>query len=349
MLVPRTFRFRATSARRWFTLVAALGLGPTALGAQRSEPPRVVFPQELQARVNGVGLNYLDWGGTGDLMLLLPGWSHTAHAWAGIAPAFTDRYRVVGLTRRGHGSSEKPIAGFTLEALVDDIVAFIGALGAQRVVLVGHSFAGREMPLVAERLGSRVAGMIFLDAVYDWPMMGRNPGTADINRLMLPPDSVFGSYAALEAWYRWRDPETWGPVAAVTLRAQTHLAADGRLAWQLPLAELGKQLGWMATTGTDYAAIKVPVLAVWARMLEPALRAMRATGYSAEDQALFRRWVTEVDVPVKQSGLAALRRAAGPVTVVELESPHLLTWYDPVRIIAEMDRFLGSLPAPSGR
>lgn len=164
---------------------------------------------------------------------------------------------------------------------------------------------------------------------------------------MEPPDSAFASHATLDAWYRWRGPETWSPVAAATLRSQTHLSAQGRLAWQLPLAELGEQLEWMATKGTDYSAIRVPVPAIWTDMLEPASRAMMAAGHSAADLAMFRRWVVETGLMVKQSGLASLHQSSAPVTVVELEAPHLVHWYDPVRVISETNRFLSHLGSPS--
>lgn len=324
-------------------LVGALAFSVAAPLPAQSKSPKIVLPQDLYAQVNGLSLHYLDWGGRGDLLLMLPGWSHTAYTFAGIAPAFTDRFHVVALTRRGHGASAKPDSGFTIEALVDDIVSFVGALGAKRVVLVGHSFGGRELPLVAERLGERTRGLVFLDAVYDWPLMTRHPATATINHYLEPPDSALASYRALDAWYRWRDPETWGPVAAATLRSQTFLTAEGRLEWQLPLAQLAKQLGWMATTGTDYAAIRVPTLAIWANMLEPATRAMKAAGYGPDDVATFRGWVVDGDQVTKKSGLAALRRAKAPVTIIGLSAPHLLHWYDPVRIIREMNGFLNRL------
>ena len=60
----------------------------------------------LQA--NGIRLHYLDWGGSGDTILFLPGFNDTAHVYDHFAPRFTDRFHVVGLTRRGVGESDKP-------------------------------------------------------------------------------------------------------------------------------------------------------------------------------------------------------------------------------------------------
>jgi alpha-beta hydrolase superfamily lysophospholipase len=58
---------------------------------------------------DGVQLEVLDWGGSGPALVLLAGLGSTAHHYDDFAPALTARYRVVGVTRRGHrGSSAAP-------------------------------------------------------------------------------------------------------------------------------------------------------------------------------------------------------------------------------------------------
>src|SRR6185436_17559634 len=56
----------------------------------------------------GVRLHYLDFGGSGPPLLLLPGIGNTAHAYDDFAPALTDRYHVYAITRRGFGESSHP-------------------------------------------------------------------------------------------------------------------------------------------------------------------------------------------------------------------------------------------------
>ncbi len=51
----------------------------------------------------GVNLHYLDWGGSGRALVLLPGLGGTAHLFRGLAPRLAERFRVAALTRRGHG------------------------------------------------------------------------------------------------------------------------------------------------------------------------------------------------------------------------------------------------------
>jgi len=71
--------------------------------------------------VNGVRLHYLDWGGKGKTMLLLHGIGDTPHGFDDFAPRFTNQFRVLGLTRRGHGESEVPDSGYDTATRVEDI------------------------------------------------------------------------------------------------------------------------------------------------------------------------------------------------------------------------------------
>jgi hypothetical protein len=99
--------------------------------------------------VNGVKLHYLDWGGKGETLLFLHGLGDSAHIFDDIAPKFTDHFRVLALTRRGHGLSDKPQTGYETSTLVEDIRQFLDALKIKRVSLVGHSMADKEMTLFA--------------------------------------------------------------------------------------------------------------------------------------------------------------------------------------------------------
>src|SRR5689334_9340772 len=75
--------------------------------------------------VNTVKLHYLDWGGKGDPLLFLHGMGDTAHIYDSLAPKFTNQFRVLGLTRRGHVQSEIPETGYDTATLVEDIRQFL--------------------------------------------------------------------------------------------------------------------------------------------------------------------------------------------------------------------------------
>ena len=117
--------------------------------------------------VNSVKLHYLDWGGKGETILFLHGLGDTAHIFDDLAPKFTNQFRVLGLTRRGHGQSEKPEAGYDTATLVEDIRQFLDALKIERVILVGHSLAGDELTRFAGEHPDRVIKLVYLDAAHD--------------------------------------------------------------------------------------------------------------------------------------------------------------------------------------
>jgi alpha-beta hydrolase superfamily lysophospholipase len=111
-------------------------------------PPKSGF-----VTANSIRLHYLDWGGSGDTILLLPGFNDTAHVYDDFAPQFTDRFHVIGLTRRGVGESDKPADGYDTSTRVEDIRQFLDALSVGKVSLIGHSMAGDELPLFARVIG----------------------------------------------------------------------------------------------------------------------------------------------------------------------------------------------------
>ena len=137
-------------------------------------PPKAGFVQ-----ANGIRLHYLDWGGSGDPILFLPGFNDTAHVYDHFAPRFTDRFHVVGLTRRGVGESDKPADGYDAGTRVEDIRQFLETLGIRKVCLIGHSMAGDELTLFATRYPDRVTKLVYLDAAYDRTRDGYLAGLTD--------------------------------------------------------------------------------------------------------------------------------------------------------------------------
>ena len=135
----------------------------------QSNTPRRSTPSGKDgfASVNGIKLHYVDWGGAGETLLFLTGLGDSAHAFDFIAPTLADRFRVLGLTRRGQDPSDKPASGYDPRSLADDIRAFIDIMKIERVTLVGYSAAGPEETIFASRYPKRVHKLVYLDAIDD--------------------------------------------------------------------------------------------------------------------------------------------------------------------------------------
>ncbi|WP_231372359.1 alpha/beta fold hydrolase, partial [Terracoccus sp. 273MFTsu3.1] len=70
-------------------------------------PGPMDLPSDQFVILDGVRFHYLDWGGNGDPLLLLAGLGCTAHIFAELSPHLSDQFRVIALTRRGHGLTDQ--------------------------------------------------------------------------------------------------------------------------------------------------------------------------------------------------------------------------------------------------
>ena len=120
------------------------------------------------ALLNGLRLHYRDWMGAAGpdapLLLLLHGFTSHARTWDTFAGTFTPRYRVVALDARGHGESAwAPPGEYGVDRHVADVLALLGALGRERVSLVGISMGGRTSYNIAARHPARVERLVVVD------------------------------------------------------------------------------------------------------------------------------------------------------------------------------------------
>ena len=114
-----------------------------------------------------VQLEVLDWGGSGEAIVVLTGLGNSAHIFDEFAYQFTDRFRVFGITRRGYGRSSKPAAGYDLDTRVADDIAVLDFLKINKAIFVGHSIAGVELSKLGAAYPDRVSKLVYLDA-YDY-------------------------------------------------------------------------------------------------------------------------------------------------------------------------------------
>ncbi len=133
-----------------------------------TEAPRDKSPHKSAfVTANGIKMNYLDWGGTGETIVLLTGFGNDAHIFDDFAPIFTDKFHVIGLTRRGFGETDRPASGYETANRVEDVRAFMDALKIERATLIGHSLVGDEMSHFAALYPKRVTKLVYLDAAFD--------------------------------------------------------------------------------------------------------------------------------------------------------------------------------------
>ena len=136
-----------------------------------------------------VKLEVLYWGGPSGpqarTLVMLTGNGNTAHVFDQFVQKLTPLYHVYGVTRRGFGASSAPASGYGADRLGDDVLAVLDALKINKPVMVGHSIAGEELSSIGSRYPERIAGLVYLDSVYDYAFYDSARGDVWIDSLEL--------------------------------------------------------------------------------------------------------------------------------------------------------------------
>ena len=114
---------------------------------------------------DGGKLEFVD-RGNGPAIVFLHGWSLGKEAFAKQSRELSDQFRVVVPDMRGHGNSEKFLAGDGIDTLASDLERLLVALDLEEVILVGWSMGA----LVAWQTATgpqsgRIRGIVTIDMV----------------------------------------------------------------------------------------------------------------------------------------------------------------------------------------
>src|SRR5215469_13850450 len=285
-----------------------------------------------------VNLEVLDWGGSGEVMVLLTGLGDNAHVYDYFAFQFTEFFHVIGITRRGFLPSSQPRTGYDVDTRAADDIKVLDALGIKKAVFVGHSLAGSELSKIAVKYPSYVDKLVYLDA-YDlseetFPLVPQPPVTdADAK-------SLFTYQAAIARQQGIRVPI---PDACLTFE----FGKDGQLTGSSTPDFIREQIfqGAMLRDNppTNWADIKQPRLGI----LAPPTAEGKEPWYpylSPADQALFDerfprylQWINDV------IGLFGEQHPGSPAPVVYLlpDAPHYVYINHEAEVVLQMRKFLG--------
>lgn len=127
--------------------------------------PDLAMPERRSVHVNGLRINYLDWGNEqAPPMVCVHGYTGSADAFNAFARHFRDRYHVIAPDVRGHGDSEWSKDGaYQYADQVSDLAGFVDALGLQQFTLVGTSMGGIISMAYAIEQGDRLERLVIND------------------------------------------------------------------------------------------------------------------------------------------------------------------------------------------
>jgi pimeloyl-ACP methyl ester carboxylesterase len=149
-------------------------------------------------RLPGGDLNVWTDGNQGDPgIVLLHCFTCSITWWEGVARDLAVDHRVVRIDLLGHGGSDKPEEGYSMENQARLVEQALERLGVRRATVAGHSMGGAVATALAQRAPDRVARVVIVDSnptndtgklplvarIGFWPVIGEAA-----NRLV--PDAV---------------------------------------------------------------------------------------------------------------------------------------------------------------
>jgi rifampin ADP-ribosylating transferase len=242
---------------------------------------------------------------SGTPVLLLHGYADSHRFWEPVLPHLADDLRVLAVTQRGHGDSDKPMVGYDLPTLAEDVAAFLDVVDVPRAVLVGHSSGGLVAQHVAVSHPEHVAGLVLVGAPRD--LQGVTAPFAEVVATMVDP------------------------VAPEAVRA-----VMGSLGGRLVVHD-----DWLEEMVHESA--KVPAR-VWRDALAALTAAEAPTAGGAPAVPTVVMW-GEDDRVLSRTGQEQLARVWGAELAVIPAGGHLLAWEQPAHVAGEINRFMGSQSA----
>jgi pimeloyl-ACP methyl ester carboxylesterase len=105
-----------------------------------------------------------DYGGSGELVLMLPGLGALRSEYRFLAPQLCAAgYRAVAADLRGHGESSVPWDAYDVPSVGRDVLAMIEHLDAGAVHLIGTSFAGAAVVWAAAERPDQVRSLVLIN------------------------------------------------------------------------------------------------------------------------------------------------------------------------------------------
>jgi pimeloyl-ACP methyl ester carboxylesterase len=125
-----------------------------------------IEPTSGYVTVGGLRLHFLDWGGSGEPIVIMHATGLLGRIYAPIAEALTQIGRVYSCDQRGHGnSSPAPDGRYDWRATMEDLEAFILAMGFKTVRGFGHSAGATAVGSLACERPDLISRAVLADPV----------------------------------------------------------------------------------------------------------------------------------------------------------------------------------------
>jgi pimeloyl-ACP methyl ester carboxylesterase len=265
--------------------------------------------------------------------VLLAGLGDNAHVYDQFAYQFTDRFHVIGITRRGFGRSSQPAHGYDLDTRARDDIAVLDKLNIRQAVFVGHSVAGTELSKLGAAYPGRVKKLVYLDALDlgsgGWATLPQPPPAPENTPEDL--ESVQRLAAAFARFDGYRKP-----LAAICNMIRTD--PSGKVLGPTTPPEIYSKIH-AGLQPAQYDRVQAPALGIFNK-ITPQLRMPYYWYLDPAKQEEFNRSINALSKWV-EGAIQRFRSGVNHARVIELrDTNHYVFIVDEALVVREMRTFL---------
>jgi len=261
-----------------------------------------------------IKLHYLDWGGSGQPLVLLHAWGDSPYIFEGIANSLKKNFRIIAYSKRGHGKSETTYSLYDNSTLVSDLKLLLDSLNIEKANLLGWSMAGNEITEFATKYPERTNRLIYFEGGYDLSDESFKTINKTVHKFLQPDSIVLQSIDAYREWYHslWFGDIEWNPILEANLIASTVINPDGSVT-TIPNNHVTKLLFESAMSyHRDYEKIQSPVLAIYTKSFFYPPRKDEGT------VNIYKNMEENIINPWRQSSINRIKSELKNVTIEEI-------------------------------
>lgn len=231
----------------------------------KTEMPTLQPYKEGFIRTDRIKLHYLDWGGSGQPLILLHGLGDSPYLFEGIAESLQKNHRIIAFSKRGHGYTESIDSLYDTSTLVEDLKLLLDSLRIEKASLLGWSMGGNEISEFAIRFPEGTDKLIYLESGYDLSDGTFETIVKTVPVSPFPDKSDLVSLDAYRSWYHrfWFGDMEWNHVLESNLTTSVSINLDSSVTVK-PDDQISKAyLESIMSYKRDYTKIQAPALAIY--------------------------------------------------------------------------------------
>ncbi|MGV8981694.1 alpha/beta fold hydrolase [Clostridium sp.] len=118
-----------------------------------------------QLTIDDITLNYHE-KGQGDVLIFLHGNSLDSDIFVNMYDYFAEKYKVVAVDSRGHGSSERGEVPYSIDLFADDIISFCHKKKFENIRIVGYSDGANIALMIAKKYPQLIDKLVVISGNY---------------------------------------------------------------------------------------------------------------------------------------------------------------------------------------